>query len=786
MNNISKIAEHQCTGCGACYNICPVGAITMEYNKEGFLQPVVNEKCINCGKCLRVCPAINDFRKENIETPTCIAMQASDEIRMKSSSGGIFTVLAEKVLEEGGIVIGSAFKENWYGAEHRIASNKEELILLRGSKYVQSELNDVYKRAEKALKSGKKVLFTGCPCQVAGLYGYLGKDYSNLYTVDLVCHGVPSGKFLEKFVKEEEEKADSKTVYLSFRDKKISQWGDLRLAIDFQNGKKYRGGRKSPYYKAFLDIMSVRKSCGSCKFATFPRQGDITIADFWDIHRYKPDLDDHKGTSLILINNEKGKLLCESIKVKTKRYELAPLEHAIKYNRQIKYSSVLSPKRGNFIKFINKYNYPFEKAVDYASNYKYDIGYIGWWYGKNWGSMMTSFAINRVLTKMGKSVLMLPWPSMNHVSNEKQGEYVRTIADNYYFEARNTLLSDYSRFNKHCDMFLVGSDQLWNWWSNRDIGTYYYFLDFADDEHKKISYSTSFGHTTGYYPKEMKLKISYLLHRFDAISVREKSGVSILKDNFDVDAQLTMDPVFLCDLEDYDNVVKLSKVVFDEKYVLGYLLNPSDEKLKTLEMIANKKGLKCRLILDGQSDSGTSEWKDYDNVLQLNKVEDWLAYFKNAEYIVTDSFHGFCYSIIFSKQMIVFPNKQRGTARFETIGQITGLDSRFVYDYYQVEKAELWNEEINFSKVQAALSPHIDYSKKWLEEALAKPKKEASVKELMLEKIVNEKEIIREVIVEKIVEKEVKKKKGIFQELITSYKENGLICTIKKVFKINR
>lgn len=461
------------------------------------------------------------------------------------------------------------------------------------------------------------------------------------------------------------------------------------------------------------------------------------MADFWDIHRFDPSMDDKKGTSLVIVNNEKGAKMIERIKANTKLLEKAPLEHAIQYNRQIKYSSLLHGGRKKLLRLVKRSK--FENAVNIAmENRKFDIGYIGWWYGKNWGSMMTCYAINRVLTDLGKSVLMLPFPSMHVAGNNKQGAFVRTIAERFYDEGANSTLADYHMFNDICDTFLVGSDQLWNWWSNRDVGSYYYFCDFVADSHKKIAYSTSFGHEDAYYPDDMKIKIAYLLNRFDNISVREESAIGILEE-YGVSSVKTLDPVFLCSLDAYKEMTDLSKIKFDERFVLGYFLNPDETKIRSIKLTAEKLNLPYKIIVDGQDDFEKlkREAGNDNNIIKLGKVEDWLAHFSAADHIITDSFHGFCYSIIFSKEMTIFPNQLRGLTRFKSVADMVGLDGRFVFSLEEVEKAELWSKKINYKKVKKLLKPHYDYSMNWLKEALDAPKKKPTFQELILKKLAN-------------------------------------------------
>ena len=234
--NITKVSTENCTACCLCQNVCPANAISMSENQEGFLYPHIDfSKCVECGKCLQYCPVENP-EYHNEKNPVCHAINANDEIRKSAASGGIFSAFAELLVRNGGIVYGAAYNDD-FSVEFKSAENLQELEALKGSKYVQSNANDVYKKVKESLLQEKRVLFGGCPCQVAALYKFLGDSGTqNLYTMDIVCHGVPSPKVLRKYLKE--NFADKKISKIDFRDKTVYGWS-TETKIYFENGTVY-------------------------------------------------------------------------------------------------------------------------------------------------------------------------------------------------------------------------------------------------------------------------------------------------------------------------------------------------------------------------------------------------------------------------------------------------------------------------------------------------------------------------------------------------------------------
>lgn len=339
----------KCSGCHSCVNICPKKCIDMTADSEGFLYPKVNSSlCINCGLCERACPIINSF-DGNDNSSAFAAVNKNDKIRLESSSGGIFTLLAENVLEKGGVVFGAAFTDDFKEVTHIAVIDKEHLYKLRGSKYLQSKIGDTYKQAEDYLKKGICVYFSGTPCQIAGLYSFLGKEYNNLYTQDIICHGVPSPLVWQRYLELRERKAQSKAQNVFFRRKNTS-WKNYNFCIEFENGAKYeKCASQDTYMRGFLFNLYLRPSCYACGFKSVNRHSDITLADFWGIQNIMPDIDDDKGTNLLIVHSKKGNELLQQIEQSVITKEVS-LNSAIKYNPSMIYSSNIHSKRKRFFK----------------------------------------------------------------------------------------------------------------------------------------------------------------------------------------------------------------------------------------------------------------------------------------------------------------------------------------------------------------------------------------------------------------------------------------------------
>lgn len=361
--------KKNCVGCGAC-TICPNKCITMEYDEEGFIYPALDSaSCSSCGLCERVCPVMRIRTVEkSSEKPTVYGGYHKDEtVRRDSSSGGVFSLLAEAIIKKDGIVFGCGLDDSMK-AVHMGVENIDDLYKLRGSKYVQSEIGDAYLKAKEALNAGRYVLFVGTPCQTYGLKGYLGREYDRLYTCDFICHGVPSPVIFKKYISHLQEQSGSEVIGFKFRNKDTG-WNQSGLQqgtyIEFKNGESIRKcpAFKDSYMNGFLSDLTLRPSCYNCAFKDVPKEAsDIMIADFWGVDEVDKSLNDRKGTSLLILNNERGKELFSEVSEQFEGHEV-DYTAALRKNPTIKRSANKNLfRKGFFKKAQNKDYAKFEKG----------------------------------------------------------------------------------------------------------------------------------------------------------------------------------------------------------------------------------------------------------------------------------------------------------------------------------------------------------------------------------------------------------------------------------------
>ena len=389
---INIVEKYLCCGCEACVQACPKHCISFDADQEGFRYPVVSQKqCINCGLCEKVCPVIN---QSNAREPlhSYAAKNNCEVERLKSSSGGVFIMLAKKTIGEGGVVFGARFDDKW-NVVHSYTETIDGIKPFMGSKYVQSRIGDSYIKVREFLLVGRKVLFSGTPCQITGLKRFLRKDYDNLLTVDLICHGVPSPAVWQQYLEEIKENAhlgvnsvslplnppisecealasgrEVEIKSISFRDKRLG-WKKFSFALTLAeasaDGKKNTVSLSQihdndPYFLGFNDFnLYLRPSCMKCPTRDLRSGSDITLADFWGIETLKPELDDDKGISVIMTNTNKGQLMVQSLGIELHSVSFTDI---VSRNSSIKMNSIPTPLSGNEIFVYRKW---FSTKRDY-------------------------------------------------------------------------------------------------------------------------------------------------------------------------------------------------------------------------------------------------------------------------------------------------------------------------------------------------------------------------------------------------------------------------------------
>ena len=342
-----------CCGCTACEHICPKKAISMKADALGFLYPEIDQgKCVDCGLCAKMCPANKKASAEN-GIRTAYALINNDEnVRMESSSGGAFALLAEKIINDGGVVFGAKF-DGEFNVVHDFTEAKEGLSEFRGSKYIQSHMNDCFSKCKEFLETGRRVLFTGTPCQCAGLRSFLNKNYENLTAVDFICHGVPSPALWQKYKNYREKNSASRVVKTAFRRKSCG-WKQYSLQFTFANCSEYcQPLNKDEYLQMFLHDTAMRESCYKCFAKGKKRYSDITVADLWGVENISSDYFDDKGTSLVCVNSERGARLFESVKSGC-RFKEIDIDEAIRFNSSMIKSVSRTRKRDSLERDLQK------------------------------------------------------------------------------------------------------------------------------------------------------------------------------------------------------------------------------------------------------------------------------------------------------------------------------------------------------------------------------------------------------------------------------------------------
>ena len=727
-----------CTGCGACVQKCNKKALSLQEDALGYyVAHFDNTLCCDCNLCEGVCPSLYgskiDDRKEE---PALYALQMKNDIRKLSSSGGAFSGIAYLILARGGIVFGAAWCPD-FSVKHIWVDNERDLEKLRSSKYVQSYIGDTYKECKAFLKQDKYVLFSGTPCQIAGLYAFLGKDYEKLYTIDLLCFHAPSHKYFQTYLRETCDV--DKVNKVNFRDKSQG-WCCTNLVI--YHGSSQGGdsitvrNQKDVWERAFVSHLMMSEHCENCKYATHKRTGDITLGDLWEICSIDKNFD-NLGTNSVLINSKKGEELFRLLNdeaVMVSKKEL----NTIRGNRIEKHPQSGRHKQSSRFEELFLKNGYSRSALTCLDD-KHDVCVLGCWEVRNYGSHLTYFALYHFLKSMGKSVVLVGCPANAGYKTKGLPEYFKEIPyKNWEMQSQYADKIDMRNANSLADTFIVGSDQLWFPALYKYFGSFAY-LDFIHANKRKIAYATSFGTSDWNGTLLEQSKISYLLSRFSDVSVRESSGIDICSNQFGITAQWNLDPVFLCDKKEYDNLARKSSIDTSEEYLLAYILDCTNEKADVMLEIGEKLGVKVVIITDPNIEHDLSE--EYPVVHNIY-VEDWIKLIRDSKYVATDSFHGMCVSIIFRKNFVALRNTRRGSARFDDYGNILHINDRIVKGTWDAADIVKRYANLDFTLMNNVLETEVPISKKWLESAIERPLHQTTLSDYDMCSILKDEQIV--------------------------------------------
>ena len=615
-------AQDSCFGCYLCEAKCPRNAISMQYGPDGFLVPRIDASlCNDCNICDKLCLINNSVQLASSDF-WFLAENSDEEIKCAATSGGIFFALAEHFIYAGGYVCAAMVKDGV--VKHAITDSIAVLKQMMGTRYVQSELGKVFIEIKSLINADKAVMFIGTPCQNAALKRFFNKGRDNLLQVDIICHGVPSFLQFEYYLQEMKLKDRlDQIVELNFRKKSID--GPL---ISFETESKSRYSNKISnelFCKAYFENLLSRSSCFRCDYCSLDRVGDITIGDAWCVKWLFPELDINRGLSQISCNTKKGSLLINNLidDKKIKLFRKISKEEAVCGNPNLTTPSTKNPFWDDVQKSYGMGE--LSKSLEYYSN-KNRVGILNFSFeNNNYGAILTSYALQKVIEELGypcKVINYIPSFSFSQKVNDSFISFKKRFLN---LTDPITSIEELAKLNQYFDIFITGSDQVFRPKFNTE--GWIYLLSFVDRSRKKISYAASFG--VGYFEGDAIDKLIYkcFLSEFDHISVREKAGVDIMKEDFDLDSKVNLDPVFLLSDKDWGRIAVANED--QDFYNVSYIL---DETLRTEvnAHIENCTDIRFNLC-----------------------IENWLSTIKDAKLVITDSYHCVCFCIIFRKKFIL-------------------------------------------------------------------------------------------------------------------------------------
>lgn len=666
-----------------------------------------------------------------------IIQSKNNDLIKKSSSGGMFAELAKFVLSQNGVVFGCSMErvEDGFDVKHIYIENEKDLYKLQGSKYVQSRIGNTIKEAKEFLDKGRFVLYSGTPCQIAGLKAYLKQDYANLLTVDLSCTGTPSLEIFNSFIKFLEKKFGQKIIKFEFRNKECMGWSCGNALITFENGKqKILYNNVTSYLYLFINKKLQNRSCQECKYTGLERISDITVADAWGVEKEYPELlkskfDKNRGISLVIANNKKAYSLLNKIQNNL-------IIKEININKMVKYNNPLNKITQNKedLTFLNAYKndkyYGIEKLFRKNLGKKYyyyilknhtprfikniiklfkpkqeDFLLMTLYWLSNYGSLLTAYALYKTLVNFGYKGRLI------HYGNFR-GYGKVFIKKHLPLTKRCLKQNDFSKLNNITSRFILGSDNLINLDTNPLLFVAQCLFNFTMNDKKRLMISGSIGAWDGStQDKQEHNYIKYLLNRFDYISTREEHGKQVFEKEYDIQADWVNDPVFYLQKDDFVELTRNIKEDYSNK-IMQYVLYPTSETKKIVEYTKKNMGL------DTIKFDGNDNVKYFSN--SKNKsVENWLKAILESKLVITDSFHCVAFCLIFNKDFVCIKNTH-ATVRFLSLFKRLGIQIPLIETVKDLQSADLsYNKDV----VNKSLNDIREFALAKIQEYLLKPNK---------------------------------------------------------------
>lgn len=742
---------------------------------EGFERPKVDENiCVHCGRCEAVCPV--NHPKEPDRDPTCyIGKSKNEDDILRSTSGGVFGELAKDVLSRGGCVFGCAVSKPEFRAIHIMVDNVRNLDALRGSKYFQSEIGDSYRRVRACLDDGREVLFSGTPCQVAGLKLFLGKEYPHLLTVEIVCHGVGSYRVFRKFLDELERKVGSIARSVKFRDKDFSQ-SPTTFSVVFENGDSYvRRSYADPYGRAFMNRLCLRRSCENCPSREGRSGADITLGDYWGAEIFHHAFDRAKGVSVVVAHTSAGR---EALQRAAIEFEPSDLYKATRFNPSlIRDQPADGAKRKKFFELIEHGSVSRATRICcdgplFASGIKCVCSFARRCVSKvrrtvcrariksenflprvgimtvrrelllsNYGSFFQHYALREVLKGMGFSSFrietgswigeLLDWLMPLRIIRLRLLAAIGRRKGDYGYLGWGTLWNRFRFIPNYLKLvgplfeirrdsdyaYVAGGDGIWS-----GSEPSFFLLDLPDHI-RRLSYAPSSSWARNLENPAWCKAFKAVGESYRKISVREQAGVDVCRKIVPQrEVEKVLDPVLLLSPRHYMKLIP-QKRFFDRPTLFCYLLNlklAADLPIDALEAAARKLGCQLKILgLQGAERFIPRKYRTRADQL------DFLGCISAASFVVTNSFHGVVFSLLLKKQFAFLPQKCNQDCRTRNLRQYELLDRFGLNDrIVQVQDADcdfsaVLEREIPWQAVDKTLSSERDRSLQWLRDAMA-------------------------------------------------------------------